>query len=77
MLSILVGFGMFGAMLTLPLYIQIVLGYSPDRSRASPPCPMMAGLMLASIGTGQIVARTGKYSVFPEDGHRRSPRSAS
>jgi EmrB/QacA subfamily drug resistance transporter len=66
-LSILVGFGMFGAMLTLPLYLQIVLGMSPTASGFAT-LPMMAGIMLASIGTGQIVARTGKYSVFPKTG---------
>lgn len=66
-LSILVGFGMFGAMLTLPLYIQIVLGFSPTQSGFAT-LPMMAGLMLASIGSGQIVARTGKYSAFPKTG---------
>jgi len=66
-LSILVGFGMFGAMLTLPLYIQIVLGYTPTQSGFAT-LPMMAGIMLASIGTGQIVARTGKYSLFPKLG---------
>jgi EmrB/QacA subfamily drug resistance transporter len=66
-LSILVGFGMFGAMLTLPLYIQIVLGYSPTQSGFAT-LPMMGGLMLASIGSGQIIARTGKYSIFPKSG---------
>ncbi|MGC3992634.1 MAG: MDR family MFS transporter [Propionicimonas sp.] len=66
-LSILVGFGMFGAMLTLPLYLQIVLGMSPTASGFAT-LPMMAGIMLASIGTGQIVARTGKYSAFPKTG---------
>jgi EmrB/QacA subfamily drug resistance transporter len=66
-LSILVGFGMFGAMLTLPLYLQIVLGYSPTQSGFAT-LPMMAGVMTASIGTGQIVARTGKYSAFPKTG---------
>ena len=66
-LSILVGFGMFGAMLTLPLYIQIVLGYSPTQSGFAT-LPMMAGLMLASIGSGQIISRTGRYSIFPKSG---------
>jgi EmrB/QacA subfamily drug resistance transporter len=66
-LSILVGFGMFGAMLTLPLYIQIVLGFSPTQSGFAT-LPMMGGLMLASIGSGQIIARTGKYSAFPKTG---------
>ncbi|MGV8908335.1 MAG: DHA2 family efflux MFS transporter permease subunit [Propionicimonas sp.] len=66
-LSVLVGFGMFGAMLTLPLYIQIVLGYTPTQSGFAT-LPMMGGLMLASIGSGQIIARTGKYSIFPKSG---------
>jgi EmrB/QacA subfamily drug resistance transporter len=66
-LSVLVGFGMFGAMLTLPLYIQIVLGYSPTQSGFAT-LPMMAGLMLASIGSGQIIARTGRYGAFPKTG---------
>ena len=32
-IGVLVGFGMFGAMLTLPLYLQLVLGSTPDRER--------------------------------------------
>ncbi len=66
-LSVLIGFGMFGAMLTLPLYLQIVLGYSPTQSGFAT-LPMMFGVMLASVGTGQIVAHTGKYGVFPVTG---------
>ena len=31
-LGVLVGFGMFGAMLTLPLYLQIVTGLTPTES---------------------------------------------
>ena len=63
-LSVLVGFGMFGAMLTIPLYLQIVTGLTPTQSGFAT-LPMMAGLMIASIGSGQIVARTGKYAIFP------------
>ena len=66
-LSVLVGFGMFGAMLTLPLYLQIVLGFSPTQSGFAT-LPMMFGLMLASVGTGQLVARTGQYAAFPITG---------
>jgi EmrB/QacA subfamily drug resistance transporter len=66
-LSILVGFGMFGAMLTLPLYLQIVVGLSPTASGFAT-LPMMAGIMAASIGTGQIVAKTGRYGIFPKTG---------
>ncbi|WP_051209525.1 MDR family MFS transporter [Propionicicella superfundia] len=66
-LSVLIGFGMFGAMLTIPLYLQIVEGLTPTESGFAT-LPMMAGLMIASIGTGQIVMRTGKYHVFPVSG---------
>lgn len=66
-LSVLVGFGMFGAMMTIPLYLQIVLGFTPTQSGFAT-LPMMFGVMLASVGTGQLVARTGKYAVFPITG---------
>jgi len=66
-LSVLVGFGMFGAMLTLPLYLQIVVGLTPTQAGLAT-LPMMAGLMLASIGTGQVIARTGRYGIFPVTG---------
>ena len=66
-LSVLVGFGMFGAMLTIPLYLQIVTGLTPTQSGFAT-LPMMAGLMLASIGSGQLIARTGKYAIFPITG---------
>ncbi len=63
-IGVLVGFGMFGAMLTLPLYLQLVLGSSPTQSGFEM-LPMILGLMIASIGSGQIIARTGKYRMFP------------
>lgn len=66
-LSVLVGFGMFGAMMTIPLYLQIVLGFNPTQSGFGT-LPMMLGVMLASIVTGQVVARTGKYGIFPITG---------
>ncbi|MFT3860805.1 DHA2 family efflux MFS transporter permease subunit [Micropruina sp.] len=66
-LSVLVGFGMFGAMLTIPLYLQIVTGLTPTESGFAT-LPMMAGLMIASIASGQLVARTGKYGILPVTG---------
>jgi EmrB/QacA subfamily drug resistance transporter len=63
-LGFLVGFGMFGAMLTLPLYLQIVFGLSPTQSGFAT-LPLMAGLLIASIGSGLIISRTGKYGMFP------------
>jgi EmrB/QacA subfamily drug resistance transporter len=66
-LGVLVGFGMFGAMLTIPLYLQIVTGLNPTESGFAM-LPMILGLMIASIGSGQILARTGKYRIFPITG---------
>lgn len=67
LLSVLVGFGMFGAMMTIPLYLQIVLGFTPTQSGFGS-LPMMLGVMLASVFTGQMVARTGRYGIFPITG---------
>nr|WP_082474247.1 MDR family MFS transporter [Curtobacterium sp. Leaf261] len=66
-LGVLVGFGMFGALLTLPLYLQIVKGLSPTESGFAT-LPMVLGLMIASIASGQIISRTGKYRIFPVTG---------
>jgi len=66
-LGVLVGFGMFGAMLTLPLYLQIVTGLNPTESGFAL-IPMILGLMLASIGSGQILSKTGHYRIFPVTG---------
>jgi EmrB/QacA subfamily drug resistance transporter len=66
-LSVLVGFGMFGAMLTIPLYLQIVKGVTPTESGFAM-LPMVIGLMISSIASGQIVSRTGKYRIFPVTG---------
>jgi EmrB/QacA subfamily drug resistance transporter len=66
-LGVLVGFGMFGAMLTLPLYLQIVKGLTPTESGFAT-LPMVLGLMIASISSGQIISRTGRYRIFPVTG---------
>lgn len=63
-LGFFVGFGMFGAMLTLPLYLQLVKGLTPTESGFAT-LPMVGGLMIASVGSGQVIARTGRYRVFP------------
>jgi Na+/melibiose symporter and related transporters len=66
-LGVLVGFAMFGAMLTLPLYLQIVTGLTPTESGFAL-IPMIVGLMVASIGSGQILSKTGHYRIFPVTG---------
>ncbi|GAB2455105.1 EmrB/QacA subfamily drug resistance transporter [Conyzicola lurida] len=66
-LGVLVGFGMFGAMMTLPLYLQVVNGATPTESGFLM-LPMILGLMISSIVSGQLIARTGKYQYFPRFG---------
>jgi EmrB/QacA subfamily drug resistance transporter len=66
-LGVLVGFGMFGALLTLPLYLQVVTGLSATASGFAT-LPMVLGLMIAAITSGQIVSRTGRYRIFPVTG---------
>src|SRR6478736_6786576 len=63
-IGVFVGFGMFGAMLTIPLYLQLVLGSTPTESGLQM-LPMILGMMIASIGSGQLIARTGRYRIFP------------
>ncbi|WP_214326033.1 MFS transporter [Nonomuraea sediminis] len=59
-----VGFGMFGALTYLPLYLQTVHGVSPTLSGVHL-LPMMAGMLLMSIVSGQIISRTGRYRFLP------------
>ncbi len=63
-IGFVVGFTMFGAMTFLPLFLQIVKGVSPTISGLRL-FPMMGGLLVGSIGSGQIVSRWGRYKVFP------------
>ncbi len=59
-----IGMSLFGAVLVLPLYLQIARGASPIRSGLLL-LPLTLGLMLGSIVSGQLTARTGKYKIFP------------
>ncbi|WP_327153151.1 MFS transporter [Streptomyces tubercidicus] len=63
-LSVLIGMGMFGGMLMIPQYLQIVKGASPTTSGLEM-LPLMAGMFIASIASGQITAKTGRYKIFP------------
>ena len=58
------GMGMFGGLAALPLYLQIVKGYSPTAAGLLL-LPLMVGIMGASILSGQLISRTGRYKKFP------------
>ena len=63
-LGFVVGFAMFGAITFLPLYLQVVNGVNPTASGLRL-LPMMAGLLLTSISSGQLISRWGHYKIFP------------
>lgn len=63
-ISFVVGFAMFGALTYLPTFLQVVQQVSPTLSGVHM-LPMVLGMLLTSIGSGQIVARTGRYRLFP------------
>ncbi|MDA5281697.1 MFS transporter [Streptomyces sp. Isolate_45] len=63
-ISFIIGFAMFGAMVYLPTFLQVVRGVSPTMSGVHM-LPMVIGLLIASTASGQIVSRTGRWKVFP------------
>ncbi|MEV0929149.1 MFS transporter [Streptomyces phaeochromogenes] len=63
-ISFIVGFAMFGAMTYLPTFLQVVHSISPTMSGVHM-LPMVAGLLVSSTVSGQIVSRTGRWKVFP------------
>lgn len=63
-LGFIVGFAMLGALTFLPTFMQFVDGVSATTSGMRT-LPMVAGMLITSIGSGNIVGRTGRYKVFP------------
>ncbi|MFC4377805.1 DHA2 family efflux MFS transporter permease subunit [Nocardia halotolerans] len=63
-LSFIVGFAMLGSMTYLPAYLQYVDGTSATVSGVRT-LPLVVGLFVTSIFSGQVVGRTGKYRYFP------------
>ena len=59
-----VGFALFGSVTYLPLYLQVAKGVSPTASGLQL-LPMMGGVLVTSILSGQVISRTGRYKVFP------------
>ena len=59
-----IGMGLFGGILVLPLYLQLVKGATPTRSGLEL-LPLTIGIMVGSIFSGQLTSRTGRYKIFP------------
>jgi hypothetical protein len=62
--SVIIGMAMFGGIMLLPQYMQIVHGASPTEAGLLM-LPMVVGMMTASIGAGQVISRTGHIRLFP------------
>ena len=60
----IVGMALFGSVTYLPLYLQVVKGSGPTESGLQM-LPLMAGVLVSSIGSGQLITRYGRYKVFP------------
>ena len=66
-LGVIVGVGMFGGMMTLPLLLQIVSGVGATESGLLM-LPMVLGMMSASVISGTITGKTGQYKIFMSTG---------
>ncbi len=62
--GVVVGMGMFGGIALLPQYLQIVRGATPTESGLLM-LPLVLGLMIGSVFSGQLTSRTGRYKIFP------------
>jgi EmrB/QacA subfamily drug resistance transporter len=60
----IVGLALFGAITYMPLYLQIVKGRSPTESGLQL-TPLMGGLLVTSILSGNLISRFGRYKPFP------------
>jgi predicted MFS family arabinose efflux permease len=63
-ISFVSGVAMFAALVYLPEYQQVVRGYSATKSGLLM-LPLVIGLLIASISSGRIISKTGKYRFFP------------
>ncbi|MFG3530459.1 MFS transporter [Streptomyces sp. NPDC047917] len=60
----IVGVGLFGAASYLPTFLQMVDGATATESGLLM-LPMMGGIVVASVVSGQLISRTGRYRIHP------------
>ena len=64
LVGLIVGFALFGSVTYMPIFLQVVRGASPTTSGLQM-VPMMLGMLVSSIVSGQVISRTGRYRRFP------------
>ena len=68
-IGFVIGFALFGALTYLPLFQQVVRGDSPTESGLQL-VPVMAGVLIGSIGSGQIITAHRALQGVPDRRHR-------
>ena len=63
-IGFIIGAGMFGAIVLLPLYMQVNLQYTPSEAGIRL-IPMMLGIVAMAVTSGRLISKTGKYKRFP------------
>ena len=63
-IGFVVGFAMFGSIVYLSIYLQVVYGSSPTVAGLQL-LPLMGGVLLTSILSGRLITKTGRYKIFP------------
>ena len=66
-IAFVIGAGMFGAIVLLPLYMQVNLQYTPSEAGIRL-LPMTLGIVSMAITSGRLISKTGKYKRFPVAG---------
>ncbi|MER5442544.1 MFS transporter [Streptomyces sp. NPDC002790] len=64
LVGMVVGVALFGAASYLPTFLQMVDGASATESGLLM-LPMMGGVVVASIVSGQLISHTGRYKLYP------------
>ncbi|OLL75146.1 multidrug transporter, MFS superfamily [Pseudonocardia sp. Ae168_Ps1] len=63
-INLMIGMAMFGGIALLPQFLQIVHGATPIEAGFMM-LPLVGGIMVASVLSGQLTSRTGRYKIFP------------
>ena len=75
LVGLIVGFALFGSVTYLPLFLQVVNGASPTASGLQL-LPVMGGLLIASIGSGQLITQHRPLQGLPDRRHGGDGRRA-
>jgi EmrB/QacA subfamily drug resistance transporter len=63
-IGFIIGIAMFGAIVYLPVYLQVARGMEPTQAGLAL-LPLMLGLLITSVVSGRVISRIGRYRMFP------------